>query len=168
MQSLYHVLFAVAVLCAPAQAQTYCQRGQGFLYDPQNQCFTSATYNIENCCFTCPVQNASGIFQFCGSLYELGFATCGQSGALAAEQAACVAIGGNINAGSFACSCNAGSNKSQSTGYVPTATAAPTAPTAPTSTAAPTSDASSLHGGQNVLLALVALFTVSAALAWLG
>lgn len=68
----------------------------------------------------------------CDSLYRLGFAACGQSGALAARQAACSAIGGDITSGAFMCVCNTGTNKSQ-VNYVslaPTVAAQTTAPTA--------------------------------------
>lgn len=144
-------------------ASQYCQRGSVVL-DTQSQCLLSANYNLENCCQVCPVTNATGYFQFCLSVYDLGFATCSQSGSLAARQSACSALGGNINAGSFMCLLSAGTNKSQSTGWVPTAAATPTpAPVALNPTTAPTSDSPSMAGFCMTLysvLTLVYLFVV--------
>ena len=128
------VVAAVLILVPLCDAQTYCQRGKGFILDTGGQCLRSGDYDVANCCYVCPVQDSNGLSLQCGSLYDLGYATCAETGALAARQAACTAIGGDINAGAFTCQCNGGTNTSQ-TNY----TATSVAPTAPT-TASPTND----------------------------
>lgn len=136
------LLLPLLSFAAFARAQ-YCQRGS-IVLDTQSQCLLSADFNLENCCQVCPVTNATGYFQFCLSVYDLGYATCSQSGSLAARQSACSALGGNVNAGSFMCLLSAGTNKSQSTGWVPTTPLSPSGPqTTPTEapTEAPTSHA---------------------------
>lgn len=142
----------VSLICSlfVLAATQHCQRAQVFVVDTQSKCLLSAADNLENCCFVCPILNASGYFQLCGSVYELGFATCTQAGSLAARQSACLAQGGDINAGAFTCLLSAGTNKSQSTGWVP--------PTTGTSTVAPTS-----HG---VLVTAPALLFASLLLAY--
>ena len=125
------LLLTFTILLSLGRAQTYCQRGKGFLLDSAGQCLLSSDYDVANCCYVCPVQNSSGYFSMCGSLYDLGFATCAQSGALTARQNACSAIGGSISSGAFMCACNGGTNVSQ-TNYTSLA------PTAPQPTATPT------------------------------
>jgi hypothetical protein len=111
---LFPMLQLLLLLCSPVvDAQTYCQCAHPFQYDPSAQCFSSGAYGVENSCYNCPVVNGSGIFNFCDSLYRLGYGVCGQSGALAAMQAACTAFGGNINDNTFGCFSNAGANRSQ-------------------------------------------------------
>lgn len=124
------------VLLGVAQAQTYCQRGTGPILDLAGQCLLSSDYDVANCCFVCPVQNSTGYFPFCMSLYDLGYPTCAQAGSLAARQAACSAIGGSISSGAFMCACNGGTNTSQTnyTSRAPTAVSTLSTPTAPTGT----------------------------------
>lgn len=117
----------------------YCQRGS-IVLDTQSKCLLSAQADLENCCQVCPVLNATGYYQFCLSVYDLGFPSCANS--LAARQTACSAIGGDINAGTFMCLLSGGSNKSQSTGFVsfaPTPAATIGSPLAGSPTTAPTS-----------------------------
>ncbi len=133
-------IFTICLLLASfTDAQTFCQRGKGPILDTGAQCLRSVDYDVANCCYVCPVQNATSLYLMCGSLYDLGFAACGQAGALAARQAACTAMGGDITAGAFTCQCNSGVNQSQ-INYVSlaptTGTGAPTnggdtSPTAP-------------------------------------
>ena len=107
------LLFVCLVLSA-VNAQAYCRCGSPqFVLDMAQQCFTSASYDVQNACFNCPVSNTSGTFYFCASLYGLGYAVCGQSGALAAMQQACTAIGGNPASSAFICRTSAGTNQSQ-------------------------------------------------------
>ena len=120
------MLFFIYTFILYAHAQTYCLCTQEFVYDPNGDCLNSANYGLENSCFRCPVTNASGTFNYCGSLPYLGFLSCGQNGAKAARDAACTAFGGDIAAGSYACLFNAGTNKSQTTAC---ASLAPTTPT---------------------------------------
>jgi hypothetical protein len=123
--ALFVLPLLLLLLQLRVQAQTYCQRGAGPILDNAGQCLLSSNYNVANCCYVCPVQNSMGYFSYCMSLYDLGFATCGQPGALSARQAACTAIGGSISSGAFMCVCNGGTNTSQTTNYtasVPTST----------------------------------------------
>lgn len=150
--TLAPVFLLFALLALRAEAQTFCQRGAGPILDNAGQCLLSANYDVANCCFTCPVQNATGFFSYCMDLYDLGFATCAQPGALAARQAACAAIGGSISSGAFMCVCSGGTNTSQ-TNY--------TAPTRAL-TAAPTSGSA---GSPIAVLSLIALPALLIALA---
>lgn len=128
----------LALFCLAVTGQ-YCQRGS-IVLDTKAQCLLSSNFDLENCCQVCPVLNATGYYQFCLSVYDLGFPTCGAPGSLEARQSACSALGGNINAGTFMCLLSGGSNKSQSTGWVPTG---PTSTIgSPLLTTAPTSNAS--------------------------
>jgi hypothetical protein len=131
MQSLLLILSALVVLMG--RTQTYCQRGL-VVTDTGGQCLKSGDYDVANCCYQCPVTQSDGthIIQ-CLSLYDAppsGYATCGQTGALAGRQQACVAIGGDITSTSFTCLCNGGTNMSQINSV----------PTAPNATGAPTTD----------------------------
>lgn len=159
--SLFASLFVVLVSLQSVRAQ-HCQTSQVFVLDTLSQCLLSANDNLENCCFVCPVTNASGSYQFCGSMYALGYATCGQSGSLAARQTACQGIGGNINAGSFMCLLSAGTNKSQSTGYTTAMPTQPTVPTASTSTPteAPTAGGYVVSSSVALAIALSLLYTI--------
>lgn len=134
MQTLLFLALLFLQLLPYAHAQAYCQCGAGFVNDPLQQCFTSPNYDVQNACFVCPVQNATAKYYYCNSLYALGFAVCGQSGAVAAMKTACAAIGGDTSSPDFRCFDNTGFNQSQvqaCTGV----TASPTAPVAPTSNA---------------------------------
>jgi len=170
---LFFSTLAILLLASlrPAQAQGYCQCGKRFQYDPTNLCLTSASYNVQNSCYVCPVINASGEFHFCDSLYGLGFGDCAQSGALAARQAACTAFGGNIAASAFQCLNSAGTNQSQviacTTPSAPPTTAPPTSSAAPTlfgapptsgTTAAPTNPAGRSAASPLLLLLAAPLF----------
>lgn len=129
---MLHLLVVSLLFLLSIEAQTYCQQGKGFVNDTNGECLLSSNYDVENCCYTCPIRDASGLVLTCGSLYELGFAACGQAGALAARQTACSVAGGDITSGAFMCLCNTGTNKSQ-VNYVslaPTVAALTTAPTA--------------------------------------
>ncbi len=119
----------------------HCQRGSDFV-DTQSQCLLSANSNLENACYICPVLSGGTYAQHCLSLYDIGFATCTQPGSLQARQTHCQSIGGDINTAGFQCLVSAGTNKSQSSGWVSaaptTATGAPSGSTATVPTAAPT------------------------------
>lgn len=112
--SCYFLLLLLAV--AGATTPTYCLCTQQFVYDPTGECGTSGNYNLDNVCFNCPVQNASGTFNFCGSQIFLGQGSCSQPGALSARQNACLGIGGNTGLTSFQCFLSSGSDKSQTSG----------------------------------------------------
>lgn len=108
--SLFVLLLCLATL---SRAQGFCQRGQPDLLDTGGQCLRSGDYDVANCCYVCPVQSSTALLLYCESLYDIGYAACGQAGALAARQAACAAKGGDITSGAFTCQCNAGTNLSQ-------------------------------------------------------
>ena len=116
-----------AEMAKAAVLPTYCHCNQAFLEDPTGECLRSAQYDVANACFNCPVANASGHFNLCGSLIRLGFGGCTQPGAAAAMSAACLGIGGNTLQSSYRCIASVGTDQSQ-------LTCAPSAPTAPTST----------------------------------
>jgi hypothetical protein len=113
-----------------ASAQGYCQcQSGGFVNDPLQQCMSSANYSVQNACFVCPVQNGTAKYYYCDSLFRLGFAVCGQQGALAAMTAACLAFGGDTASSDFRCFDNGGLNKSQvnaCSGITQSPTSAPT------------------------------------------
>jgi len=96
-----------------AECQKYCQCVGGFFYDAKAECLTSSTYGVENACYICPIVNASGQFDYCGSLYALGYGLCDQGGAVAARTSACAGFGGNTASAGFKCLSNTGSNLSQ-------------------------------------------------------
>lgn len=103
-----------------------CQRDVGPIDNSARQCLGSATFDVENCCYVCPTQDASGYTETCNSLYDLGFGSCTQTGALEAMRTTCSNNGGNPDGTSFRCSCTGGTNKSQTTDYVPLSTNSPT------------------------------------------
>jgi hypothetical protein len=137
-----------------ANAQNFCHCSTPFAYDPLQQCLSSATYDVQNSCYICPVINATGTYFFCDSVFRLGKAGCGVSGALAAMQSACAAFGGNINSQLFTGGCldNGGLNQSQ--------VQACTTPTAPivVTTATPTSATMALTPYDTLLLSGILLF----------
>lgn len=96
------------------EAQNYCKRSDGIKITAPGECLDSAKYNVENCCFEClqinPINQSSQIK--CGSLYSLGFKTCSDP---AARTEALKACGGN---GVYACLCNPGSIKTESSADV--------------------------------------------------
>lgn len=126
-----------------------CQRDAGPIVDSLTQCLKSVDFDIENCCYRCPMPDPSGYYVTCNSLYDLGFGSCTQVGAVTAMRTACLNNGGNPDGTDFSCLCNIGSNKSQTTDYVASPTNAPTS--APTN--APTNASSSVIAG--VFLSLV-------------
>lgn len=103
-----------------------CLRDAGPITDNTGQCLKSNEQNLENCCFVCPMPDLSGYTETCNSLYDLGFGSCTQTGALSAMRTTCTNNGGNPDGSGFSCLCNIGTNKSQSTAYVPTPTNMPT------------------------------------------
>lgn len=155
------LLLLIAFLYS-ASAQNYCKcGGPQFAYDPQQQCLSSATYDVQNSCFICPVINGTGTYFFCGSVFGLGKAGCGVSGALAAMQTACSSFGGNINSQLFTGGCldNGGLNQSQVQACTtPTApiVVAPVSPSA--TTAIPTSATMALSPYDTLLLLGILLF----------
>lgn len=131
---------------------TYCLCTQPWVYDPTGECHKSAQYGLANVCFNCPVINATGTFNFCGSLPYRGLGACTQPGAMTAMQTDCLGIGGDVSLTSFLCSLASGPNQSQTTGCGtagPPVSLAPVvaSPVAPinTPTVAPTNDAASLR-----------------------
>ena len=130
------MLFFFITLFVFCRAQTFCQCTQPFVYDPNNDCLTSGTYDLDNSCFRCPVTNSSGTFNFCMSTRYLGYAFCSAPGSFQARIDACVALGGNTAASSYACMDSTGANKSETTGCGPSPpTQSPTdAPTNSSST----------------------------------
>jgi len=125
--------------------------------DPLQLCMTSGNYDVQNSCFVCPVQNATAKYYYCDSLYRRGFGVCGQSGAVAAMKAACLALGGDVNSPDFRCLDTAGTNQSQviaCSGF----TAAPTAPTG-----APTSGGYRIGTPYSFLVAFAVVFLVAMA-----
>lgn len=161
------LLLLLLTICYSANAQNYCKcGGPQFIYDPAGECLSSATFDVQNSCYTCPVINATGTYFFCGSVFGLGKAGCGVSGALAAMQAACTAFGGNINSQLFTGGCldNGGLNQSQVLACTaPTApiVATPVGPVSPSvaaTTATPTSDTMSLTPYDTLLLFGILLF----------
>lgn len=102
------ILFFALFQCAP-----YCQRGKGLFIDTNNSCFTSVNYNVENCCFSCLVGSTTpGTLPsvYCGSLYDLGFTSCGSN---ITNNAIITACGGPSVTMSYSCICNPGTDKSQ-------------------------------------------------------
>lgn len=159
-------LLLLLVFHGRATDPSYCLCTQAWVYDPTGQCGDSGTYGLENVCYNCPVVNATGTFNFCGSMIYAGYGSCSQPGALAARQAACVAIGGNTALTSFQCFLSTGANKSQTTGC---GTAAPTTPTVtmpttiplastPTTTAPTNGGVTSHHGSFALFTVLLSLY----------
>jgi hypothetical protein len=152
-----------------AALPTYCLCSQAFVYDPTGECLRSGQYGVANACFNCPVINATGTFNFCGSLIRMGYGACTQPGAASSMQAACIGIGGNTALTSYKCGTSTGADQSQITGCAPSAPSVPTSP--PTSasppifaaspsaapTAQPTNDAVAQHRFSLFLLLLIAV-----------
>lgn len=102
-----------------------CQRDVDPITDTLGQCLKSSDFDVENCCYQCPMLDPLGYYYTCNSLYDLGFGSCTQAGARDAMYAECVGNGGSPDGTDFSCSCNIGTNKSQTTDYVPISTNAP-------------------------------------------
>jgi len=82
----------------PSSQAPYCHVGTGLVNS--NGCFSSSTLSVTNCCFNCPVTNASGSFNLCGSLYELNGYICSDQTAIAKAAQLCYQAGG-ASPGSF-------------------------------------------------------------------
>lgn len=127
---LIHLLLMLSI--SLVHCQSYCRCDQAFIYDYSEECLKSANYDVENACYVCPVVNASGTFNYCGSLPYLGLGSCSQAGALDAWKNKCLNFGGNPGFTNAVCVTNTGTNKSQTTGCVSTTTTNAPTNTSPT------------------------------------
>lgn len=100
-------VFIVLLLIVPVFTQNYCKRSIEVQTTQPGECYSSTTYDVQNCCVEClqiNIINQSSVLK-CVSLYGLGYTSCTSQSEAAADNLA----GG----GTCTCLCNPGSDKSQ-------------------------------------------------------
>lgn len=113
---MFFIIFILFVLSVKSQG--YCLRKLGIFNETANntnQCFSSSSVNLTNCCFKCIVNGVTR----CGSAYNYNIASCSQltGSVLTQIQSDC---GSTVT-----CSCNGGFDTSELFG-TPLPTSSPT------------------------------------------
>lgn len=106
--------------------QGYCRRADGIynVTDGGFACLQSLTYDVNNCCFVCAIQNGTnGTNARCGSLFNFNVNLCEQSTTVI-EQVKLLCGGTD-----FKCLCTTGSDTSELFGTPLPTTVAPSATT---------------------------------------
>ena len=146
---LFLVIFAL--LFSLTWAQSACSCSPNLTYDPNDECF-SVPSDLMFTRYKCPVVNASGFFQYCGSSYCLGDFSCNLAGQFDRRKVACEAIGGNSVDTRFVCRSGSGANQTElNCQFLPPLLSTSSSTSAPTSiTNAPTS-AGNLFGSVQII-----------------